>query len=127
MQMMGVKSVDEGLVGARRGIEAHGKDVEHGDEAVLLGHHGGRDEHDGRGEDGGGHGEGLVEDVDVAHLEGHVAQKAAAQAAEGGKADGAHEVEFLLACGERTRHRGDNDGDQLDSTQARRQGPQGRR
>ncbi len=47
----------------------------------------------------------LVEDVDVAHLECHVAQKTAAQAANHGERDGAHQVELVLARDQHTRDR----------------------
>ena len=39
----------------------------------------------------------LVEDVDVAHLQRHVAQETAAQTADHGERDRAHQVELVLA------------------------------
>ena len=63
-------------------------------------------------ESGSGHG--LVEDVDVADLERHIAQKTAAQTADHRERDRAHQVELVLASDQHARDRCRDNGEHLE-------------
>ena len=56
----------------------------------------------------------LVEDVDVAHLQRHIAQKTAAQTADHRERDRAHQVELVLARNQHTRDRCSDNGEHLE-------------
>ena len=108
------KSVHERLICAGCRINTHRDDVEQGDELVGLVDDGREDVDDGRRGDGQRKRHGLVKDVDVAHLERHIAQKTAAQTADHGERDGAHQIEFVLARNQYTRNRRRDDSEHLE-------------
>ena len=56
----------------------------------------------------------LVEDVDVAHLQRHIAQKTAAQTADHRERDRAHQVELVLARNQYTRDRCSDNSEHLE-------------
>lgn len=56
----------------------------------------------------------LVEDVDVADLERHIAQKTAAQTADHRERDRAHQVELVLARNQHTRDRCSDNSEHLE-------------
>ena len=72
------------------------------------------DVNDGRRGDGERQRHWLVEDVDVADLECHVAQKTAAQTADYRECDRAHQVELVFARNQHTRDRCSDNGEHLE-------------
>ena len=81
--------MDDGLVGAAEGKERHGDDVHPLDEVGNAREGPGEEERHQADEHRGGNGVGIVEHVDAAGLHGHVADEAAAQAAERSRATSA--------------------------------------
>ena len=108
------KAVDKRLVRSGGGVDADRDDIEQGNEFFGLVDDCREDVDDGRGGDGERERHRLVEDVDVAHLQRHIAQKTAAQSTDHGERDGAHQVEFVLACDQHARDRCRDDGEHLE-------------
>ena len=102
--------MDDGLVGAAEGKEPHGDNVHPLDEVGNACKGPGEEERHQADEHRGGNGVGIVEHVDAARLHGHVADEAAAQAAEHGEPDEADGVEPALAGHERAGQAADGDG-----------------
>ena len=108
------KSVDQRLVRAGCRIDADRDDIEEGNELVRLVDNCGENIDDGRRGDGERQRHWLVEDVDVADLECHIAQKTAAQTADHRERDRAHQVELVFARNQHTRDRCGDNGEHLE-------------
>ena len=104
----GRKAVDQRLVCAGCRIDADRDDVEQGDDDCR------EDVDDGCRGNGKRERHRLVEDVDVAHLQRHIAQKTAAQSADHSERDGAHQVELVLARNQHARDRCSDNSEHLE-------------
>ena len=116
-------AVEHRLICAHDGEQTDGEDVEYRHEAVGFFDHNGEREHRRGRCDGDGQGERLAEDVDVALLQDHVTDETAAERDEHRQADGADEVELVLASRERARRRvmQRHEGAEVDSEQLERE------
>ena len=110
----GVEAVDKCLVGTGCGVDANREDVEYGDKALGFIDNSGHDVDDGGSCDGDGERQRLFENVDIAHLKGHVAQKTSSKATYNGERDGSDKVEIALASCEYARNRRGDNGCQLE-------------
>ena len=108
-----IETVDKRLVCADCRVDANREDIEYRDNAFGFVDDSGNDVDDGGCCDGDGERERLLEDIDVSHLKGHIAQKTSSESAYNCERDSTDKVEVALAGREHTRYRGCDDGCQL--------------